>query len=143
MVTMIQVFFPEHVPDETIRYSVIVARTNEKWLFVRHKERTTLECPGGHREAGETPLQCAKRELLEETGAIDYQLTEIGPYGVRRCRDDGSCVESFGMLYRAQVQSIGPIPAGSEIAEAVLLDELPTQWTYPDIQPYLLNKAWP
>ena len=140
---MIQVFFPEHVPDETIRYSVIVARMNEKWLFVRHMERSTLECPGGHREAGETPLQCAKRELWEETGAIDYQLTEIGPYGVRRYRDDGTFAESFGMLYRAQLQAIGPIPAGSEIAEAVLLDELPTQWTYPDIQPYLLNKAWP
>ena len=49
MVTMTRVFFPENVPDEAIRYSVIVTRMDGKWVFCRHSKRTTLECPGGHR----------------------------------------------------------------------------------------------
>lgn len=140
---VIQVFFPEQVNDQRIAYSVIVARMNGKWLFAQHRERTTLECPGGHREAVETPEEAARREFWEETGATVYQLTEVGPYGVRRYRDDGSLEDSFGMLYRAEVQTIGSIPADSEIARIVLLDHLPDNWTYPAIQPHLLAKAWP
>ena len=140
---MIQVFFPEQVDDQQIAYSVIVARMNGQWLFVRHKERTTLECPGGHREAGETPEEAARRELWEETGATEYQLIEIGPYGVRRFRDDQTYSDSFGMLYRAEVQVLSPIPDASEIAQTVSLSRLPDQWTYPHIQPHLLAKAWP
>ena len=142
MVIMIQVFFPKHVPNEQIQYSVIVTRMNDQWLFVRHRERMTLECPGGHREAGETPEQAARRELWEETGAEKYHLTEIGPYGVRRFHDGGSYADSFGMLYRAEVQVLGEIPESSEIAQTILLKELPSEWTYPDIQPHLLAKAW-
>ena len=140
---LIQVFFPEQVDDQCIAYSVIVARMNGKWLFARHGERTTLECPGGHREAGETPEETARRELWEETGATEYHLTEIGPYGVRRFQDYQTYSDSFGMLYRAEVQTLGPIPSDSEIAEVHLLDMLPACWTYPDIQSHLLRKAWP
>lgn len=139
MVDLIQVSFPKEAAAETIKYAVIVARKDGKWLFCRHRDRDTLECPGGHREAGETAVQAARRELYEETGAIDYVLKEIGPY--RATHFGGG--SSVGMLYYADVERLAPIPAGSEIAEVFLLDELPARWTYPEIQPYLLEKACP
>lgn len=47
---MIEVKFYEEVKDEKLKYTVIVTRYNGKWVFCRHKDRKTLEIPGGHRE---------------------------------------------------------------------------------------------
>lgn len=47
--------FYDRIDDARIRFSVIIAQENGKWLFCKHKERETLEFPGGHREPGETP----------------------------------------------------------------------------------------
>lgn len=38
-----------------------------------------LEAPAGKLEAGEIPLDCAKRELLEECGVTAESWTELGP----------------------------------------------------------------
>ncbi len=139
MVSMISVTFPQYVDDAQIKYAVIVARRNGKWLFCRHTQRTTLECPGGHREAGETPLETAHRELYEETGAVAYELTEVGPYQVTRFGGGSSC----GMLYKAEIDVTEALPQGSEIAETLELDALPDNWTYPEIQPCLLKRTCP
>lgn len=79
-----KVNFYEQTEDELLKFAVIVSRSNGKWVFCKHRERTTYECPGGHREEQETILQTARRELQEETGAISYTLEPICVYSVRK-----------------------------------------------------------
>ena len=58
-----KVNFYEQVDDELLRFAVIIARHNGKWVFCKHRERDTYELPGGHREPGEQILDTARREL--------------------------------------------------------------------------------
>lgn len=120
------------VDDHFLKFAVIVSRHRGQWLLVKHKERATFEVPGGHREPGEDIDQTARRELWEETGAGAYSLRPICPYSVT-----GSAGETFGMLYFAEVETLSPIPAGSEIESVHLFDTLPDNLTYPHIQPAL------
>lgn len=47
-------FFPKsEIADSLLKFAVIAARYNGAWIFCRHKERTTWEIPGGHREPKE------------------------------------------------------------------------------------------
>ena len=95
-----------------------------------------IQIPGGHREAGETPLDTARRELYEETGAVRAEFTPVCVYGVKR--DSGT---RYGMLYFAVITELGGIPADSEIAEIRLTDALPQNLTYPAIQPHLYREV--
>ncbi|MDE6881412.1 MAG: NUDIX domain-containing protein [Oscillospiraceae bacterium] len=134
---MIEVRFYESAEDALLKFAVILAQADGKWVFCKHRRRTTLEIPGGHREPGESIEEAARRELWEETGAQEFSLRPVCVYSVVR---DGSPDESFGMLYYADVRSFAP-ELHSEIEKIVLLDGLPENWTYPEIQPKLLEEA--
>ena len=60
-----------------LKFAVIIAKHNGKWVFCKHRERSTWEVPGGHREQGEDILETAKRELYEETGAINFEINPV------------------------------------------------------------------
>ena len=79
---MVQVKFYDKVNDNLLKFAVIVAKSNEKWVFCKHKDRDTYECPGGQRDDGEDILTTAKRELFEETGAIEYNINPICAYSI-------------------------------------------------------------
>ncbi len=42
--------FYDDVDDDLLRFAVIIAVHNGKYIFCKHKERNTFEIPGGHRE---------------------------------------------------------------------------------------------
>lgn len=130
------------IDENRMLYAVIMARYDGRWVFCKHKERTTYECPGGHREPGEPVDTTARRELYEETGATDFDIKRICVYSVRDVLDDGNLgTESYGMLYVAEITEFGPLPEEFEMEKIVLFDTLPEQWTYPEVQPQLLARA--
>lgn len=138
---MIEIKFYDSVDDRLLKFAVIIAKTNGKWVFCKHRERDTYEVPGGHRESGETILETAKRELREETGAVDFDIKPICVYSVKGKTRANENIEdeTFGMLYFADVFSFGEIH--SEIEKIVITDEPMENWTYPLIQPRLLKEA--
>ena len=60
-----EVKFYNSINDELLKYAVIISKSNNKWVFCKHKERSTYEVPGGHREEKETIYETAVRELKE------------------------------------------------------------------------------
>ena len=137
---MVEVRFYDTVNDELLKFAVIISQSNGKWVFCKHKERDTYEVPGGHREAGENILETAKRELQEETGAIKFEIKPICVYSVTgktRVNDTGE--EIFGLLYFAEITEFTK-ELHSEMEKVVLMDKLPENWTYPLIQPKLIEK---
>lgn len=140
--TLVEVKFYEQVQDELLKFAVIISRTDGKWVFCKHKERDTYEVPGGHREMGETILETAKRELREETGAIDFDIKPVCVYSVKGKTRINEHIdnESFGMLFVADIISFEE-ELHSEIERILITDKLVDNWTYPLIQPKLLEEA--
>ena len=138
---MLEVKFYDQVADDLLKFAVIIAKTEGKWVFCKHKERTTYEVPGGHREDRETILEAAKRELREETGAVDFEIRPVCVYSVKgKTRiNEREEDEIYGMLYVAEIASFEELH--SEIEKILITDTLVENWTYPLIQPRLLKEA--
>ncbi|HEX2919847.1 MAG TPA: NUDIX domain-containing protein [Bacteroidales bacterium] len=134
--TKVSFYDPDYDPATVLTYSVICARYKDQWVYVRNRLRTTYEIPGGHIEAGESSDQAAKRELMEETGAIKFEITRIATYSV-----DIDGQTGWGRVYYAIINEIGPVPDNSEIGEVIFLNGFPEDNTHPHIQPHLFRKV--
>ena len=136
-----EVKFYDNVDDSLLEFAVIIAKSQGKWVFCKHKERNTYEIPGGHRENDESIEDAAKRELYEETGAVKFDIKPLCVYSVtgkNRVNEKGN--ETFGMLFFADITEF-ETELHSEMEKISLFDELPKDnWTYPLIQPILAKK---
>ena len=114
---MLAVKFYEDVKDELLRFAVVIAKHDGKWVFCKHKERE-----------------------MEETGAVKFEIRPICVYSVTgKTRVSETGEESFGGLFYAEIASFGEIH--SEMEKIVLCDALPENQTYPEITPALLKEA--
>lgn len=118
------------------KYVVILSEYDGRILLSRHKERTTWETQGGHIEAAETPFEAAKRELYEESGAIQYEIAPFCDYwaGNEETKEGAS-----GVVFTAKITKLGAIPE-SEMQEVKTFEELPEKLTYPAISTALFEK---
>lgn len=121
------------------KYVVTLSEYDGKILLSRHKKRTTWETQGGHIEPGETPLEAARRELFEESGAVDFDIQPLCDYWAGDEHGGAN-----GMVFHAVIRTLGSMPE-SEMAETQCFDVLPENLSYPAITPvlfqYLFEKA--
>ena len=113
------------------RFVVMLSRMDGQFLLSRHRARTTWQNQGGHIEPGETPIEAARRELFEESGALDYDIRPAFDYRYGL---------GVGAAFIADIRALGDMPE-SEMAEVRLFDRLPGELTYPEITPVLFAKA--
>lgn len=120
---------------ERYKFTVICANCRGKWILSKHKKRDTWETQGGHIEAGEDPLECARRELFEESGIKDADIYPVCDYWGFDPQNS-----SNGMVFLAVVHSLGKLPE-SEMKEIGIFDTLPAELTYPQVSPRLYEEA--
>ena len=134
MVTVELITSPD-VPSP-VTYVVIAARYDGGWLFVRHRKRGGYELPAGHPDEGEDSVTAAVRELMEETGALDFTMEPVTWYSV----DTGSG-RQFGRLFLASVDTLGEITDKEEIEEVRVFRRLPRGLSLPEVMTFLYRTA--
>ncbi len=123
------------VEDRRITFAVHLAETGGLPVFVRHRDRSTWELPGGRREPGERIEETGSRELREECGAVDPESRPIGLYSVLLAGR-----RTWGLLLHSRFEQMRGPARHLEIAEARALLRLDLPLSYPEIQGLILLK---
>lgn len=118
------------------KYVVILSVYKGMLMLSKHNFRTSWETQGGHIEEGETPLEAAKRELYEESGAVDYTIKPVFDYRSGNDRDYAD-----GQVFLANIKRLEPIPENSEMRDVGFFEYLPHSLTYHKITPVLFAHA--
>lgn len=123
---------------EHYKYVVVLSFYDDKIVLSRHKDRATWETQGGHIERGETPLEAAKRELYEESGAVKFDMEPLCDYWAGNPETN---VGAAGVVFVAKIHEFADIPKESEMVEIKRFSSLPDNLTYEAITPVLFEKV--
>lgn len=85
------------IDSNEIKYVVMIAEYSNQLIIIRNKQRLLWELPGGKKEQYEDLIQAASRELYEETGATQFELTPFAVYLMNG---------SYGMMFFVKVNEL-------------------------------------
>jgi len=102
----IEFYETNDIDDSLLDFAVIISKYQGKFVWCKAKSRHTWELPGGRRENGEIIADTAKRELIEETGAIEFDLKQICVYAV--VRDERT---TYGLIFFADIKNLVLYPS--------------------------------
>ena len=119
------------------KIGLLVVRDGRVLLCRRNHGTSLLILPGGKVEAGETALECLRRELREELGEVETRdLEYLGAYTDVAAGDENCTVHIE--LYRGTLT--GEPVASAEIAELVWFGAEDDQ---AELAPSLRNRIFP
>ena len=108
--------------DNELTRVVCVCKYKDNYVFSYNKKREGWEIPCGHIEEGETWEEAAKREMYEETGATEIEVTPVCVYKI----------STYGLLCYCEIKKLEKLPEEYEMSEIMLSDELPDNLTFPE-----------
>jgi len=112
---------------DNITYVWMIVKHNEKFVLSWHRKSGKWDHVGGHVEKDENPLYAAKRELFEETGAIDFDIVPVYDFAV--FNKDG-VLHKNGRTYFVNVRKFADLPEGSEMSKIGFFDKIPEDFRY-------------
>jgi 8-oxo-dGTP pyrophosphatase MutT (NUDIX family) len=106
--------------------ATVVRDRNGSFLVVRSIRRGSWDCPGGRREPGESVLDCARRELAEETG-LTGPAEDFVVCGYERItvHDPGhwAAARPLAQIFRLDLAGVQPaVTPGDDVDGALWVD---------------------
>ena len=121
--------YKEHIAGalDDINYVRMVTKYNGKFVLPFHNESQKWDWVGGHVEKDENPLDAAKRELFEETGAVDFDIFPV--FDHEALNKDGTHFNN-GRTYFVVVREFSDLPDDSEMGKIGFFDKIPDGFRY-------------
>ncbi len=118
------IFSRDMAPAELTRSAFMIALHDDGSIVLASNRRRGSEVPGGHVEEGESLMDCAIRETLEETGC---EVDGVFPIGYLRMISEGEAPEGWAyphplgyqQFFAGQIIDIGPFTPNDECDEPV------------------------
>lgn len=111
----------KYVTDAPLTHSLVVAKYQGKYLLIFNKWRQNWELAGGIIDEGETPRECAVRELFEETNQTIKLLFFKGLMKFQLKPDDRI---EYGALYSGEIDNFIAFKENDEVEQIVCWDRV-------------------